>query len=102
MDSKELKVQLEIEKKLRMKCEMHEENERRERTAAVAQLMAVQAECTKRVQEIEESSQAMNTNLQKEIDLLTQQNELISSECKAKTNTIAGLHKEVSLPFFLP
>jgi chromosome segregation ATPase len=95
LDSKELRVQLEIEKKLRMKCEMHEENERRERTAAVAQLMAVQSESNKRIQEMEEISQAQQDNFQREINELNQNNETLTEDCKQKANRIAGLEKEV-------
>jgi len=52
--AKELSVQLEIERELRSRCEIREENERRERTAASAQFMAIQSECKSRFCEMEE------------------------------------------------
>jgi hypothetical protein len=44
--NKEGVLQLEVEKELRIRCEVREENERRERIAAVSQLLATQSECS--------------------------------------------------------
>eukprot|EP00981_Chlorochromonas_danica_P007173 scaffold1594_cov171-Ochromonas_danica.AAC.8 len=93
--SRDLIVQLEIEKKLRIKCEMHEENERRERTAAVAQLMAVQAESAKRISEIEQHSMEIESQLRNELSLLEENKNSLEDEKKAQSDRIVGLEKEV-------
>ncbi|RYH20470.1 hypothetical protein EON65_23370 [archaeon] len=88
-------MKLEIEQKLRATVERHEEEERRERTAAVAQLMAVQNETHRKVQEAEDAKIALQQTLQRELDELAKQNNCLNDETKNQSATIAGLRKEV-------
>eukprot|EP01031_Cornospumella_fuschlensis_P041481 gene41481-50621_t len=94
-DAKELRVQLEIEQKLRATVERHEEEERRERTAAVAQLMAVQSETHRKVQEAEDVKKVLEQTLKRELEELAQRNNSLTDETKTQSATIAGLRKEV-------
>eukprot|EP01038_Epipyxis_sp_PR26KG_P005260 gene5260-7309_t len=93
--AKEAFIQLEIEKELRSKCEGREESERRERIAAVAQLMAVQSEMGSKVHDIEERKNLLIENLKMELLTVKQQREMLNEEVKNKSDLIVRLDTEV-------
>ena len=83
-DLKPLIIQVEKEKEMRAFHEIREEAERRERIAANAQLMAIQTECTLKIQELENRSKH-------EIDQLL--NEQVAWKSKEK-EYIEAQHKK--------
>ena len=68
-------TQLEIEKELRVRSEVREENERRERIAATAQAMAMESECQHKIRMSEQASQATIAALVSEKGVLAREKE---------------------------
>jgi kinesin family member C1 len=95
MQSKEITLQLEIEKELRSRCEVREEAERRERIAACAQLIAIQNETNMRVREIEErvNQQLQDTNA--ELQRVTQERDEAQIQSNQYSERVLGLDSEI-------
>lgn len=92
---KDIVLQLEVEKELRMRCELREEAERRERIASAAQLLATQSECMNRVREVEEKKEALVAELRSSHAELSQQRDAAVEESRREAGRAAGLEKEV-------
>lgn len=92
---KDIVMQLEVEKELRIRCELREEAERRERIAAVAQLIATQTECGNRIREIEEKKMEAIGKLQNTNSDLCRQRDQATEESRHESGRAAGLEKEV-------
>jgi len=89
-------MQLGVEKEMRMKSEMREENERAERVAASAQLVATQTECEYRVREIEANAQGQEKQLQEEINQAHAQQAVMKEENRTLQERIAGFEGELA------
>lgn len=92
---KDIVTQLEVEKELRVRCEVREENERRERTAATAQLLATQSECIQRVKEVEEKKEAAVAELKTAHEQLVKERDDAVEESRREAGRAAGLEKEI-------
>ena len=92
---KDIVLQLEVEKELRARCEVREDSERRERIAAVAQLLATQSECTSRVRDIEEKKEAAIAMLQTTNAEVMKQRDAAIEEFHRETGRATGLAQEV-------
>lgn len=92
---KEFKMQLEVEKEVRSRCELREEQERRERIAAVAQLMAVQTECNNKILEIEEKSKSECQVLEEDRQMWKDKYEFQLEETRKQADLTLGLQNEV-------
>jgi kinesin family protein C1 len=92
---KELSMQLEIERELKNRSEYREENERRERIAAVAQLIAIQNESMKSVKEMETKLSNLENIKNEEICKITQEKEQITMESKSNMEMNVGLKEEI-------
>ena len=92
---KDIVLSLEVEKELRTRCELREEGERRERIAAVAQLLATQSECNNRIREMEDKNQHTMTELTANVVELTKQRDAAVEESRREAGRAAGLEKEV-------
>jgi kinesin family protein C1 len=89
-------LQLGVEKEMRLKSELREENERSERVSACAQLMATQTECEYRVREIEATGQTQANQLQVEITKTQQQKDELNCENKSLNERIADLEGQLT------
>ena len=92
---KELSMQLEIEKELKIRFESREETERRERIAAVAQLIAIQNESNKLAKEMETKLKNLEIQKNEEIVKLDKEKELILAENKNNMEMNLGLKQEI-------
>ena len=92
---KDIVLQLEVEKELRMRCELREEGERRERIAAVSQLLATQSECNNRIREVEEKKTSAVEALQAASAELQRERDAAAEESRREAGRAAGLAKEV-------
>lgn len=92
---KDIVLSLEVEKELRMRCEVREETERRERIAAVAQLMATQSECSSRIREMEEKKAHAIGELQTANAELTRDCKEAIEDARVHSIRVAGLEMEV-------
>jgi kinesin family protein C1 len=89
-------VALEVEKEIRSRAETREENERTERIAACAQLLATQIECNSRLRECETKMVETKLGLQQEINSLTQQRDEVVSQTRLQGETIVSLESETA------
>lgn len=89
-------VQLEVEKEMRVKSELREENERSERVAACAQLVATQTECEYRVREVEAAAAAEAKILQGDIQKSRECESELRDDNRALQQQMAGLEGELS------
>jgi len=87
--------QLDVEKELRARAEMREEGERKERIAAFAQLLAIQAECTSRIKESELRYTAEKESLNQDVSSLCTQKEELETECQRQRDISIGLSSEI-------
>lgn len=94
--AKELSIQLELQKEIVARCELREENERRERTAANAQLIAIQSETNTRIREIETESKSRIQELQLIVNTLTQERDAAILSASQNGEKVVGLEIEVS------
>jgi chromosome segregation ATPase len=92
---KDIVLQLEVEKELRMRCEVREETERRERIAAVAQLMATQSDCSARIREMEEKKATAVGELQTANADMTRELKAALDNYHTEANRAAGLETQV-------
>jgi hypothetical protein len=92
---KDIVLQLEVEKELRARCEVREEAERRERIAAVSQLLATQSECSARIREVEDKKAQELSALSVTCAELQKQCEEAQEESRREAGRAAGLEKEV-------
>ena len=92
---KESLLQLEVEKELRARSEFREEDERRERIAAISQLMAIQTECSLRIAEIENKSKFELARQENEIKDLQVQKDQGIEDLREKIELAAGFEKEI-------
>lgn len=95
-EAKSATLQLEVEKEMRIKSELREENERSERIAACAQLVATQTECEYRVREIEASSLNEKKSLEEELCKSERRKESLEEENNSLQDQIAGLEGEIT------
>ena len=95
-DAKIAVMQLGVEKEMRVKSELREENERSERVAACAQLVATQAECEYRVRELETHAQGEAKLLQGDIQKANEREQILHNENKALQEQIAGLDGQLN------
>jgi len=93
--SKESVMQLEVEKELRMRCEVREDAERRERIAAVSQLLAIESDCKNRIREIEEKNSTELEAVESQLRAIAQQKDEVAEDLKRQNDVAAGLEKEV-------
>lgn len=95
VQSKDVMLQLEIEKELRSRCEVREEAERRERIAACAQLIAIQNEAFARVREIEDrmNQQLLDTNTH--LQTVIRERDDALSQSNHYSERILGLDSEI-------
>lgn len=89
-------MQLGVEREMRLKSELREENERSERVAASAQLVATQTECEYRIRELEAKAQAQASSLHEEINVAKEQHTLLREENKSMQEQIAGFEGELA------
>lgn len=94
-ESKDLMMQLEVEKELRTRSELREEAERTERIAAVSELLATRSECVSRIREIEEKQSFEIASLNSTLQLLSEEKLAIAEEKRQANDRAAGLEKEV-------
>lgn len=94
-NNKDSVLQLEVEKELRSRCEVREESERRERIAAMSQLLATQSECSNRIREIQEKNALELHQLQSELDQQIKLKECSVEKCHFQTEKIIGLEIEI-------
>ena len=92
---KEVAVQLEMERELKTRCELREEEERRERIAACAQLLATQTDCNNRVNDLKDEFNASIENLKQEIAVTTQQREEATQEWRKQADIVMGMENEI-------
>lgn len=92
---KEAAVQLEVERELRAKCEVREEDERRERMAACGQLFAIQRECDSRMKELEMEMARSVDAAKQELAAATTAREAAEIEAGTHRESIAGLQSEI-------
>lgn len=93
--AKESLIQLEIEKELRARCEIREETEKRERVAAVSQLVAIQAECANQVREIENKMHATIDTYKAEIAVAMHKHQEAVEEQRKQSDTIMSLESQL-------
>jgi kinesin family member C1 len=89
-------MQLGVEKEMRLKSELREENERSERVAASAQLVATQTECEYRVREIEAQTQGQAKLLQDDIQKAKDQERTLHDENTTLQEKIADFEGQLS------
>lgn len=94
-ESKDLMMQLEVEKELRTRSELREEAERTERIAAVSELLATRSDCDSRIREIEEKQSFEIASLNSTLQLLSEEKLAIMEEKRQANDRAAGLEKEV-------
>jgi kinesin family protein C1 len=92
---KELSMQLEIEKELKRRFESREESERRERIAAVAQLIAIQNESNKSIKEMENKMTSLEKGKTEEIENMKKERDLAIQENKHISEISMGLKQEI-------
>jgi kinesin family protein C1 len=93
---RESSMQLEVEREIRSRCELREENERRERVAACAQLLATQVECNTRVRECEQRADSEKNALQADIDALNAKYQDAVEQSRKQGETIVSLESETT------
>jgi kinesin family protein C1 len=93
--AKELQMQLEIEKELRNRCELREENERRERIAAIASTMAMENECHRNITEKQEEMNKLQQLYDSYQMNMNEKYETVTGEKKELQEMNAGLKKEI-------
>lgn len=93
--NKEGVLQLEVEKELRIRCEVREENERRERIAAVSQLLATQSECSNRIREIQDKCSIDIQQIQVSLETQMKLKETSIEESHKQSEKALGLEMEV-------
>lgn len=89
-------MQLGVEKEMRVKSELREENERSERVAACAQLVATQTECEYRVREIEGIAQGEAKLLQGELQKAKDTEKSLHDENTSLQEKIADLEGQLN------
>ena len=93
--SKEILMQLEVEKELRARSEIREEGERRERIAAAAQLLATQSECNTRLRDVEEKWGLKADNLQLELSDVIHRRDALMEEVRTQADLLVRSEIEV-------
>lgn len=93
--SKDSHLQLQIEKELRAKSEIREESERRERIAAVSQLLATQTDCNHRLKEAEERNQQNDSKSRELVEQLKKECSEAHEKTEKMADKVMGLEKEV-------
>lgn len=94
--SKEAMVQLEVEKELRALCELREENERRERTAVTGTMVAIQNECSQKMNTMELDLERATHKHQQEIQTLTVAKDDAIEQSKTAADQVMGMESEVA------
>jgi hypothetical protein len=79
-----------------MRCEVREENERRERIAAVAQLMATQSDCIARTREVEEKKEAAIAVLQTANSEMCAQRDKFAADLRQIQSEADGLRAQIA------
>lgn len=92
---KELTMQLQIEKELKLRFESREESERRERIAAVAQLIAIQNESNKTLREMESKLLQLEKLKNDEIESLKVERDIALQEGENNAEISMGLKQEI-------
>lgn len=93
---KEVSIQLEMERELRARSEVREEQERTERIAASAALYATQAECNTRFNEMKENLSKSIEGLKAEIATASLQRENALEEARRQADVVTGMENEVA------
>lgn len=93
--AKESFVQLEIQKELCARSEIREDAERRERIAAVGQLVATQADCANRVREIEDKMHATIDGFKADVAAATHKYEEAVEEARKQSDIIMSLENQL-------
>ncbi len=88
-------TQLEIEKELRIRAESREETERRERIAAMGQLIAIQNECNKTVKDAEERCRQLEESSKSSLELISKARDVALQEAKENSDIALGLKEEI-------
>jgi kinesin family protein C1 len=88
-------MQLELERELRIRAESREETERRERIAAVGQLIAIQVETTKAVKEAEERFRNLEESSKLSHEELNKARDIAIQEAKQNADIALGLKEEI-------
>ena len=86
---------LEVEKDLRVRAEIREENERRERIASTAQLLAVQSECAEKIHRIEEQANTNMATMRQSLREMESAREAAERELSEAHNVAAGRMSEI-------
>lgn len=95
LSTKEVVLQLEVERELRSRCEGREETERRERIAACAQLLATQTECNARVQQLEGRMNTAMESLRAELVDACARRDASTEDARLKQDQIIQKESEV-------
>jgi kinesin family protein C1 len=93
--SKDSRLLLEVEKDLRVRAEMREENERHERIASTAQLLATQTECADRIHVIEDRAGQAVEAVKGELHATEAAREALLRELSEAHNVAAGRMSEI-------
>lgn len=86
---------LEVEKDLRVRAEIREENERRERIASTAQLLAVQSECAEKIHRIEEQASSQMASMKQTLKDVEAAREAAVRDLSEAHNVAAGRMSEI-------
>lgn len=90
------KTALEVEKEIRLRSEAKEEQERTERIAACAQLLATQTECTYKVKHLEEKISSERISFDAEMEKLRSDNKALRNENINYNEVLARKDSELS------